>query len=203
MEAATQRKIENYISKALANGTDPEDILQKLQSIGLSPETAYSLYKKMELQQYFIFNEASFKEKQKRLAEAKKNLGSESMIKIESVMNSPVQSIEKGELLSKAIGIMATKDIGCLVVTERLVPVGMLTERDLLKKVLAKAAPAASLRVQDVMSGPLIYATTDDRLIDVENKMHMNKLKRIPILKDGKLVGIITSSDIIRMVALV
>lgn len=203
MDAVAQKKIEMFILKSMQAGTDPEDILEKLQKVGLSEETAYTLYRKMELSEFFSYSESNFKEKKEKLEKAKKKFGTENMIKIESIMNSPVASIEKGELLSRAIQEMDKQNIGAIVVTERKNPVGILTERDLLRKVLAKDVTVKELRVEDVMSSPLIYATTEDRLMDVENKMRINKLKRIPILKNGVLVGIITSTDIIRMLAII
>jgi len=114
-----------------------------------------------------------------------------------------VQTIEKSARIKEAITIMSEKNIGSLVVMDKGVPTGIISERDLLVKVLNQDLNYNKLTVESVMNEPLIAAEAGESLIEVETKMKLNSIRRIPVLKNGELVGIITSSDIIRIMAFI
>jgi CBS domain-containing protein len=87
------------------------------------------------------------------------------------------------------------------VVVEKGKPVGIITERDILKRVvLAKQNPAKTT-VSDVMTRQLITADVNSRIIDVSRTMEKNRFRRLPVTEKGKLIGIITSKDIIKIMS--
>jgi CBS domain-containing protein len=75
--------------------------------------------------------------------------------------------------------------------------VGIVTESDIIGKVVAANKDPERLRLQDIMSRNIISATPDETIEDAAEKMVENKIKRLPVLEGEKLVGIITATDLI------
>ena len=100
--------------------------------------------------------------------------------------------------IKDAAETMAKHNIGCLVVTKEKEPYGMISERDLLKKVIAVNKDYNSLKVEDIMHVPLTMAPQELSIIKASELIHNKGFRRLPISKDGKLVGIITETDITR-----
>jgi len=78
------------------------------------------------------------------------------IMRVKDVAKSPVVTVDSDATVTEAARLMAEKNISGVIVTERNRPVGVVTERDILKKVAAAAASPSSVRVGDIMSQPLI-----------------------------------------------
>lgn len=100
-------------------------------------------------------------------------------------------------LLQEAARIMGEKHIGSLIVMKYKTPVGIVTERDLLSKVLAFGMFIGDEKVEDVMSYPLFTISVESKIKEVARAM-INKKARLVVFDAGKLVGIITASDLIK-----
>ncbi|MFW6173907.1 MAG: cyclic nucleotide-binding/CBS domain-containing protein [Elusimicrobiota bacterium] len=99
----------------------------------------------------------------------------------------------------EAARLMKEKKIGNVLVVEKNHPIGILTESDILKKVVAEGKDAKEILVEKVMSSPIIVT---DPYITVEEAMKtMGKcnIRRLPVVENGKLIGIITHKDISRI----
>lgn len=99
----------------------------------------------------------------------------------------------------EAAKIMRKKKIGNVIVVEKKQPIGILTESDILKKIVAEGKNANEILVEEVMSTPIIVA---DPYISVEEAMKtMGKcnIRRLPVVENGELIGIITHKDISRI----
>ena len=119
---------------------------------------------------------------------------------IESLMSKNVVTIESSATVRKAIQAMVEKDIGNVVVIERGRPVGILTERDVLK-LSAEGKDVLTTRVSDVMSGrPLITVTPEINALEALLIMHRNKIRRLPVTTGAKLLGIVTENDLVHWV---
>jgi signal-transduction protein with cAMP-binding, CBS, and nucleotidyltransferase domain len=94
---------------------------------------------------------------------------------------------------------MNEREIGCLIVTENDRPIGILTERDLLKRILVKSKDLKGMKVQDVMSMPLISVEPNVQIGDASRLMFQKNIKKMPIVKKGELVGLVTLTDILRI----
>ena len=80
-------------------------------------------------------------------------------------------------------------------------PIGIITERDLIKKVLAKGRDPAELKAREIIFTPVITINKDKKIEDVILVMVRPRIKRLSVVNDlGKLVGIITLTDVIRRV---
>ena len=99
----------------------------------------------------------------------------------------------------EAAKLMREKKIGNVIVVEKKHPIGILTESDILKKIVAEGKNANEILVEEVMSTPIIVA---DPYIPVEEAMKtMGKcnIRRLPVIENGELIGIITHKDISRI----
>jgi CBS domain-containing protein len=104
------------------------------------------------------------------------------------------------DLLTDAAATMQRRNISSLVVTEAGNPVGILTDRDLRNKVVARGIDPGTLTVADVMNSPLITIAEDDYLFEALHRLSRHRIHRLVVTgPSGELLGIITDSDILRV----
>ncbi|MHB8121407.1 MAG: putative nucleotidyltransferase substrate binding domain-containing protein [Desulfuromonadaceae bacterium] len=104
------------------------------------------------------------------------------------------------DLLTDAAATMQRRNISSLVVTEAGNPVGILTDRDLRNKVVARGIDPGTLTVADVMNFPLITIAEDDYLFEALHRFSRHRIHRLVVTgQAGELAGIITDSDIMRV----
>lgn len=114
---------------------------------------------------------------------------------VSHVMNREVVSIDSDVSVKAAASKMAQHRVGCLIVTEKGRPVGVITETDMLSRVLALARNAESTKVKTVMSEPLICGNPDMDFIEATKLMINRAIKKLPIIQGEQLVGILTITD--------
>ena len=113
------------------------------------------------------------------------------------LMTHDVVSITPEASLEEAARIMGEKHIGSLIVMKYQTPVGIVTERDLLSKVLALGLFLSDEKVEDVMSYPLAGVSLTAKIKEVA-KLMISMKSRLAVFDAGTLVGIITASDLIK-----
>src|SRR3989304_7077231 len=121
---------------------------------------------------------------------------------VKEIMSREVVTIIPEESMAEAAGIMGEKHIGSLIVTKYDTPVGIVTERDLLSKVLALGKDLREEKVEAVMSYPLITIGPTGKIKEAAQMM-IQKKGRLAVFDCGKLVGVITASDLIRSLPIV
>ncbi len=114
---------------------------------------------------------------------------------VEEIMTRPVVTIGPGETATEAATKMAEAGVGCLVVVEGETVLGIVTERDLVTRIVSKGKDAKKVKVQDFMSSPVISVSPETRILDAVKIVSRHRIRRLPVVKDGKLVGIITAYD--------
>jgi len=120
-------------------------------------------------------------------------------LKIENVMVVDVITVEAEATVREAVELMNRNEIGCLVVVDdEEKPVGIVTERDLLKRVLANRKDPVRAKVKDIMSKPLVTGTPHMDIEDAVRLMFKHKIKKLPVVEDGRLVGLVTLTDLVR-----
>lgn len=128
-----------------------------------------------------------------------KNLSIDSFIsikKVEQIMKRKIISVDKKDLLPKAIELMIKNHISCVLVIEDNKPVGIITERDITKAI---AENSISNNVEEIMNFPVFTANKDINLYDATRLMEENKLRSLVIVdSEGNVIGIVTKSDIIK-----
>ena len=121
---------------------------------------------------------------------------------VKEIMSREVVTIIPEESMAEAARIMGEKHIGSLIVTKYDTPVGIVTERDLLSKVFALGKDLRKEKVENVMSYPLITIGSTVKIKEAAQMM-VQKKGRLAVFDSGKLVGILTASDLIRSLPVV
>jgi CBS domain-containing protein len=118
-------------------------------------------------------------------------------LKLEDVMARNIVSVKGTTTIEKAVKLMNDQGIGSLIVVEQGKPVGIVTERDMLTRVLLTSNDPKKTEVSAVMSQPLIVGTTQMELEEAVSLMIKHEIKKLPITEDGKLVGLMTLTDVL------
>ena len=94
--------------------------------------------------------------------------------------------------------LMNQHQIGCVVIVHEGEPEGIITERDMIKRVICGEKVVENLRAMDIMSHPLINASPNVRAGDAAKVMLEWNVKKLPVVDEGKLVGLVTLTDLLR-----
>jgi len=113
-------------------------------------------------------------------------------------MTREVVTVESSKTIFDAANIMTEKKVGGLVVVRGGDIVGIITERDILRRVVAKKCDPTGVKISEVMSTPVISVAPNDTLSDAAQKMVENRIRRLPVIEGSILAGIITSTDLAR-----
>lgn len=116
---------------------------------------------------------------------------------VKDIMTENVVSIGLDDSVFEAANLMSSSQVGCLVIVNGEEPIGIVTERDIVRRVVAKKLPLET-KISEVMSKSLITINPDASLKKAARVMSSNKIRRLPVLKQNKLVGIVVASDFVR-----
>jgi len=120
---------------------------------------------------------------------------------VETVMRSPPVTALFSDSVSSVIEKMITNNIGAVVVMSGGNPVGIITERDIIEKVVRSNRDPSKIRAEEIMSSPLISVEADKTLKDALTLMRDKKIRRLGVTRKGKLVGIITERRVLDALA--
>jgi CBS domain-containing protein len=121
---------------------------------------------------------------------------------VKEVMSKSVMAVDLNTNAKDCARAMAKKGVSCAVITQGGLAVGIVTERDLVSKVLAESIDAKNVLVRDIMSTPLITVGPDVPLTGAAELMARYRIRRLVVVEeDGALVGLITTGDIARALA--
>ncbi len=125
------------------------------------------------------------------------------MVKVKDLMNPDVRTISPKKTAFDAAKVMAESDTGLLVVIEGQGiiknPVGVISDTDILKKVIVRKLSPEKVLVEDIMTKKLVFVSDEDSATDAANKMKAFHYKRLPVLHDNRLVGIISNKELINI----
>ena len=119
------------------------------------------------------------------------------MTTVKSLMTKRVLTIESKETVLEGAKLMSQKEVGDLIVVDNEMPVGIVTERDFVRRIMARGK-AFDTKISDVMSSPLVTISPDASVKGAARKMVKHRIRRLPVLNEHKLVGIIVVSDFAR-----
>ena len=117
---------------------------------------------------------------------------------VKEIMVEKVICVEADSTVRDAAILMNLHDIGCLIVADRREIKGIITERDVLKRVVAQSKNADETKIAEVMSEPIIAGGPDMFIEDATKLMLSKNIKKLPIIKNNCIIGIVTFSDIAR-----
>lgn len=121
-------------------------------------------------------------------------------MKIKKFMLKDVKTCAENETIESVAKIMSSYDIGSVVIVKDDIPIGIFTERDLLKRVVASGKNPKKLLVSEVMTKELITVDSDKKLKAVYHVFVINRIRHLPVMENGHLVGIVSLKDIARVV---
>ncbi|MCA9472237.1 MAG: CBS domain-containing protein [Nitrospirales bacterium] len=118
------------------------------------------------------------------------------------LMQTAIEQIAGEETVATAAAHMANKHIGALLVTENGEWAGIVTERDLIQKVIAEELDPQQIKTRTIMNKPIIGIDINRTVHDASDLMAEKWIRHLPVTENGKIVGILSVRDLIRMVAL-
>ncbi len=121
-----------------------------------------------------------------------------SKIPVKDAMVTRVITITPEKTVAEAAKMMISQNIGGLVVVKNKEPVGIITEKDFTRLIATKKDPY-KLKIEKIMSKPLITISPEASIMDAARLMTKSGIRKLPVKQDGKLVGIITAEDIVRV----
>ena len=117
---------------------------------------------------------------------------------VSDIMKTSVVSINSSMTVKDAAEMMNDAEVGGIVVMENNIATGIITERDIVRRIVAKNKEY-STKLKDVMSTPLITISPDETVWEFAQLMKMKKIHRVPVTRGNKLVGMATTTDLARV----
>jgi CBS domain-containing protein len=119
---------------------------------------------------------------------------------VKQIMNNSVISVDSSVTAADAAKMMEDSGVGSVVVLDNNLPVGIVTDRDFAIKITAHSYPIDT-PVRRIMSSPLISIDPNSDLWVASDLMSTRNVKKLPVIDDDKVVGMLTSSDLVKHIA--
>ena len=118
-------------------------------------------------------------------------------MRIGDCMSKGVITLDEKKTVLEAAKLLCEKNIGSIIITSGGDAVGIITERDIIQKVVSKQKHPKDEKVSQIMSKPLKAIEASQTIEDAALAMRQHNIKRLPVLDEGNLVGIISEGDLI------
>jgi CBS domain-containing protein len=122
-------------------------------------------------------------------------------LQVKDVMVTNLITIDASASVKQAAELMDKHDIGCLIIINYGNPVGIVTERDLMRRILLRKRDLDKTEVGNIMSAPLITAQPQTEIRDAVRLMNERRIKKLPVMDGDQLVGLVSLTDIMRSLA--
>ena len=123
-----------------------------------------------------------------------------SKIAVKDVMTKSVISVDSSATINEAAKMMEDTKVGAIIVMENNTPVGIVTDRDFAVKVAAHAYQISE-PIKKIMSSPLIAIGLDETVLMVADLMYTRGLRKLPVIDNDQVVGMITATDLVNQLA--
>jgi CBS domain-containing protein len=120
-----------------------------------------------------------------------------SIVLVRDVMSKDVKVVRPDTSVKEVVATMNKFDIGSIIVVQGERPVGIITERDILRKLVDPSLTPETLTARQIMTSPVISINEMTSIEEAAKLMAKKKVKRLPVMSDDKLVGILTFTDIV------
>ena len=125
-------------------------------------------------------------------------IGLRTKMMVRDVMSSPVVTMDEDETANQAAANMDMKDLGAVIVQNKAgKSIGIITERDIVKRVVAKNLKPDTVKAKEIMTTPLVTIEPEASIIDAARRMTRLDIRRLGVTYKGNLVGIISSKDVL------
>jgi signal-transduction protein with cAMP-binding, CBS, and nucleotidyltransferase domain len=113
-------------------------------------------------------------------------------------MSKNMLTVDKSVSLQEAAQKMSELNIGCVIVTDKNNPVGIVTERDFVTRIASEGRPLFT-EIIEVMSSPLITISPEETIWEASEMMKEKSIHKLPVKENGQIIGIITTTDIVKI----
>lgn len=120
---------------------------------------------------------------------------------VKDIMKHQVVTVDSSMSVMDTAKIMDDAGIGCVVIIENNIAVGIVTERDFVKRVASRGIPLTT-SIKQVMSSPLIVVNPEENIWEVAELMKQRRIHKVPVVHQNLLVGIVTTTDLTRICSL-
>lgn len=121
---------------------------------------------------------------------------------VSDIMSSPVITIDVVASVKEATRSMIDNKIGSILVTKQGKPLGIVTERDLIERIVAPSRDPSKTKIKEIMSAPLITISKETGILVAMRKMREYEISRLVVMDDDTLLGILSEKDIVRAVSI-
>ena len=126
------------------------------------------------------------------------DIGLRTRMVVKDIMSSPVVTLNEAATSNKVATIMDENNLGCVIVTnETGKPVGIITERDLVIRVIAKNLVPDTVKSKEIMTSPLVTIEPEATISEAARRMSRLEIRRLGVVYKGNIVGLISSRDIL------
>ena len=114
------------------------------------------------------------------------------------IMSNKIISVESDTTGLDIAKLMNKNRVGSIIITKNQKPVGIITERDLISKIISQNQKASDFKAAEIMSLPLVVISPSTPIDEIAEKMIFNKIRHVAVLDGNETVGIITVSDFVK-----
>ena len=122
------------------------------------------------------------------------------IVLVRDIMSTDVKVVRPDSSVKEVVATMNKFDIGSIVVVQGKRPVGIITERDILRRIVQPCLPPETLTARQVMTSPVLTTSETTSIDEAARLMAKEKVKKLPVMANQKLVGIVTLTDIVTKV---
>ncbi|HXX05365.1 MAG TPA: CBS domain-containing protein [Candidatus Bathyarchaeia archaeon] len=117
---------------------------------------------------------------------------------VRNLMKNQVITADSSVSIKDAAKLMSDAGVGCVVVMEKNIAVGIVTERDFVRRIAAEGK-SFSVPIKEVMSSPLIVINPDESAWELAELMKLRRIHKVPVVQENRLVGIVTTTDLTKL----
>ncbi|AKB73275.1 putative manganese-dependent inorganic pyrophosphatase [Methanosarcina lacustris Z-7289] len=121
----------------------------------------------------------------------------EKEVSVAEVMNKTVITMDINTDIPAIAREMVKHDVGSVIITEKEKAMGIITERDLVRDIIAKDRQPSKVHVSKILSSPLVTVEPETSVVNASEMMLKANIKRLPVLEDGTIIGVVSNTDIL------
>lgn len=122
-------------------------------------------------------------------------------ITVKDIMTKSVIAVDSSVNVNEAAKMMEDAKVGAVIVMENNTPIGIVTDRDFAVKIVAHAYQITT-PVKQIMTSPLIATSPDETILMAADLMHTRNIRKLPVIDNDKVVGMITATDLVNQLAI-